>query len=1066
MKPGRVLIILAIIIGVIIVVLATGYGWWLGQIIYGSVYNDKAGVGFWETWTLDWRIFTASALLAFLSILTIPWRSSFISFMSALSQSGPVNKTLEIPTAILWRVLQFGGFFLFYVATGGYSLTGQNVAFLMFLSDNGSISLSAGELSTLFSLPFAPNTAAEYVTSLIPALEAYQLYVGLLGTILLMSAARLALSIITDLMMTHRDSFIVVAKGLFAVSFGLGLEILGVPMWTVNAGTWMSYLALIVALVASIIGAFLFMALRLRSGDAQQRLRSKIIQLEGDLARLQGELISLRQEYETGAINAQDYRDRVQLLMEDRNHINNELRRLKLERMIPIIGSPRKFGLAAIFLVIVVVTLPAIQAFYYGIQMEGDKYLDWRFNYETAKEIEITTWAAGLQDMEILTLDDLTINATPQGEVESLTTVRQWDQTASYLRMKNQIGTNWMTLADSDIVYIKENEYWIAPLTFDVERVTSNFITQHLIYTHTEGLVVLDAYSGDIIEDDNLVALLNRTADINTYYGEGVGFSHVSFVNVPGFSEVGNVTYQGNPDYTLSGFESFFYMLTMGPEAWSFLGRDMDMLLERDVVSRVNTILLQGLKADNDPYIVVDPDGALYYAVSVFIDYRLSTGYAHEDYLRFIGVVLVDIENGNMHFYRSPAEDETFFLDSTYMEYYPWQESPDWLQSQMKWPEDLYERQLEVAYIYHVTDGLLWRSELDFHQTPEGSDTRYIIMRIGGEERFVAMHNSEFRDSAGRNLAGLYVMGCGDKEFGRLVFYKAGEEGYSTLLGPNAAQQAFETNDAVRTQLQLWGAHRYGNRLLYHLGGDLFFVVPVFLEVETSDNRVIEKLGGVGLVDAKTGERVELGSNVVEAYYKMFGLLNQTVIETGEVGIESAVFTPVTVDSGEFANLVMLFQNNDNVSHDLYLDIVVAAGNFSIQWHGSNIVPIVSPSNSTFTLDIGSVGPGDLYGTTPLVTAYLPTGLVVAQYLLQLVLRTEEGVVRRAHRVLLVDQQLRTDTGTAALLVAAKGHGALLLGEDVGSAEGYCQVGTRPHLVPLGTEYERGRGEDVVFLDL
>ena len=37
---------------------------------------------------------------------------------------------------------------------------------------------------------------------------------------------------------------------------------------------------------------------------------------------------------------------------------------------------------------------------------------------------------------------------------------------------------------------------------------------------------------------------------------------------------------------------------------------------------------------------------------------------------------------------------------------------------------------------------------------------------LGEEDRFVAMHNSEFLDSAGRNLAGLYIIGCGDKHFG------------------------------------------------------------------------------------------------------------------------------------------------------------------------------------------------------------------------------------------------------------------------------------------------------------
>lgn len=1004
MKLGRVLIVVAILAAVIITVLGTAYGWVLGQIIFQTTYEAKAGgVDFWATWTLKNNIFTASILLTILSMITLPQRSTFLSFLSGLAQTGAIPRRLELRSAVAWRVLQFGGLFVYYVATGGYSVTGQNVAFLMMLMGDGSISISPGELGTLFALPFSPGTSASSIVSIVPAMEAYQLYMGLVSTFLLFTAGRIALSVVTDLMTASRDMFVVISKGLFVVSLALILEILSVPMWTVNAGTWMSYVAIIVALGASFIGALLFMFMRVRSGDAQQRLRSKIIQLEEDLARLQGELMSLRQEYESGSIDAQDYKRRVTLLMEDRANIGNELRRLKFERLLPVFGEQRKFGAVAVLLIAVVLMLPLIQAVYYGVQMEGDKYLEWKFEYETRKEIEITTWAAGISDMEIQTLDDLTVNATPEGEVESLTTVRQWDQDASFLRMKNQIGTNWMQLADSDIVYLKGHEYWIAPLTFDVETITTSFINQHLIYTHTEGMVVLDAYSGDIVENDNLIALLNRSESVDTYYGEGRGFRDVVFVNVAGFNEVGNTTFTGNADYTLNGFESFFYMLTMGPDAWSFLGREMDLLVQREVLSRVQAIMLQGLRVDTDPYIVVAPNGALSYAVSVFVDYPLATGYAHENYMRFIGVVLVDIETGVLSFYQSPDAGGAFFLDNTYMTYYDWLEAPAWLQSQMKWPEDLYERQLDVAYVYHVADGYVWQGGYDFHESPEGSDTRYIIMRIGGEERFVAMHNSEFKEAAGRNLAGIYVMGCGNKEFGILRFYKAGELGFSTLLGPSAAQQAFETNEVVRTQLQLWGAHRYGNRLLYHLGGDLFFVVPVFLEVETSvQNIVIEKLGGVGLVDAGTGERVTLGSNVVEAYYEMFGLLNQTTVGSGEVGFESAIFSPVAVESGQSSSLVTLLTNNDNVSHDLTLEIVVNTGNFSVNWHGGNVAPVENPTNTTFTLSIGTVGPGDFYGTSPLVTVVLPSGLVVAQYLVQLILKTEEGVVDTVSLILTV----------------------------------------------------------------
>ena len=1003
MRYLRIIIILAIVAVVGTIIAATVYGWVLGQSIYVSVYDNKANVNFWNTWTLNNNIFTASLLLALLSSVFTFWtRSTFLSFVSALSQTGAQLKTLDIKTGVLWRLLEIGAFFLYYVSTGGYSITGQNVAFLMMLMGDGSISIAPDQVATMFSLPFAPGTSAASIQTLIPAMEAYQLYVGLISTVLVATAARLVLTIITDLMLQRRDIFVIISKGLLVVALAVGLEILNVPMWTVNAGTWMSYLALLIALGASLVGSVVFMVVRVRSGDVRQRLRSKIASLEGDLARLQGELLSLRQEYEAGAISAEDYRKRVNLLMEDRVNIANELRRLKLERLIPIGGSQRSFALAAGFLIVIVIALPIIQGFYYGIQMEGDRYIDWKFNLETTKEIEITNWAAGLSDFEVKQLDDLTVNATPESEVESLTTVRQWDQTASYLRMRNQIGTNWMQLADSDIVYLKGHEYWIAPLTFDVGATWTSFINQRILYTHTEGLVVLDAFSGELVEDAALISLFNRSADINFYYGEGTGFRDVVFVNVPNFQEVGNTTFSGTPDYTLSGFESFFYIMTLGPEAWSYIGRDMDMLVERDVLSRVQSILLQGLNVDNDPYIVIDDNGNIFYAVSIFIDYHLATGYAHENYMRFMGVALVDIESGEIGFYESPTASDGLFLDNTYRNYYDWQETPDWLHAQLKWPEDLYERQLETIYITHVDDGEQWSTGVDFHQSPEESDTRYVIMNIEGEERFVAYHNSEFRLSEAHNLAGIYIMGCGDTEFGRFTFYKAGEDGFSDWLGPNAAIQAFETNDVVRTQLQLWGEHRYGNRLLYHLGGDLFFVIPVFLEVETSVNRVIQKLGGVGLVDVETGDRVELGESVVEAYYKMFGLLNQTIIEEGEVGFENVVFDPLTIDSGDFANLVALMRNNDNVTHHLYLDIVTATGNFTVNWHGSDIVPTINPTNSTFTLDIGDVGAGDLYGTAPLVTAYLPTGIVLAQYLVQIILRTEEGIVDQFNLLLTV----------------------------------------------------------------
>ena len=226
MKRGRVLIVVAILAAVIITVLGTGYGWVLGQIIFQSTYDAKAGgIDFWATWTLKNNIFTASLLLTILSMITLPQRSTFLSFLSGLAQTGAIPRRLELRSAIAWRVLQFGGLFVYYVATGGYSVTGQNVAFLMMLMGDGSISISSGELTTLFALPFSPGTSASSIVSIVPAMEAYQLYMGLISTFLLFTAGRVALSVVTDLMTARRDMFVVISKGLFVVSLALVLEI-------------------------------------------------------------------------------------------------------------------------------------------------------------------------------------------------------------------------------------------------------------------------------------------------------------------------------------------------------------------------------------------------------------------------------------------------------------------------------------------------------------------------------------------------------------------------------------------------------------------------------------------------------------------------------------------------------------------------------------------------------------------------------------------------------------------------------------------------------------------------
>ena len=67
MRYLRIIIVIIIIAAVGILAGGAAYGWWLGQNIYIDTYAAKSGVRFWDTWTLENNVFTASLLLAILS---------------------------------------------------------------------------------------------------------------------------------------------------------------------------------------------------------------------------------------------------------------------------------------------------------------------------------------------------------------------------------------------------------------------------------------------------------------------------------------------------------------------------------------------------------------------------------------------------------------------------------------------------------------------------------------------------------------------------------------------------------------------------------------------------------------------------------------------------------------------------------------------------------------------------------------------------------------------------------------------------------------------------------------
>jgi hypothetical protein len=493
----------------------------------------------------------------------------------------------------------------------------------------------------------------------------------------------------------------------------------------------------------------------------------------------------------------------------------------------------------------------------------NNNWTDYEWKPMTMKEIQTTRWAAGLENVVAEPLSSL-----PAGNTSMIVSlVRQWDHDASYTKMKNQIGVNWMQLSESHIIYLNGHEYWAAPTTINYP--TEDWISHSLIYTHAARIIVIDSHTGEYVSAQKAFGV---KAEPSIYYGEKL--TDDVYVHVGGFEEIGNASYTGEPDYVLSGWQRTLWFLVKESQvgfAFSPPQDDVMMLHNRDVHQRIEDILIGGLTTDRASYLVTDGN-RIYYLVQVYTNYPIHSGFSGSNYLRFFGVVLVDIEDGRMYPYLIAKPDG--FLVDFYTKYYSsWKAPPEWLVSQLRYPEDLLGThdnpgQLDVAFKYHVSDPFVWRSGSDFYERPEATEVLYILETFGNRADFVGLQLVEYQASPGRNLAGMFIA-YGSDQLGKLNLYRISNS-TTQLIGPSAALQAVETDDYVRTQLTLLPNYRLGNILLYLIGDRLYYFIPVYINTEVQ-NAVITKMAFVTVVDAMTGARVAVGADSSQAYYAISG---------------------------------------------------------------------------------------------------------------------------------------------------------------------------------------------------
>lgn len=313
------------------------------------------------------------------------------------------------------------------------------------------------------------------------------------------------------------------------------------------------------------------------------------------------------------------------------------------------------------------------------------------------------------------------------------------------------------------------------------------------------------------------------------------------------------------------------------------------VLINRNIREIVNGVA-PFLTYDQDPYVVVDTEGRLYWMMDAYTQSSYFPYSTHHDvggnsinYIRNSVKVTIDAYNGTVRFYVFDSQDPliaayrrifpNLFLDASQM--------PSDLRSHIRYPETLVRAQGEVYGLYHTQNPKVffqredvWSVAQHITLNSEGKresapfDPYFVLLQLpGGQQKNEFVLILPFTPANRNNMIG-WMAGRSDGEnYGKLLVYNFPE---SRLIdGPVQIEARIDQNADLAGQFTLWNQQGSrvirGHLLVIPLGRSLLFVEPIYLQAERSP------MPELRLVVLATQEKLAYGQTFAEAMNNLFG---------------------------------------------------------------------------------------------------------------------------------------------------------------------------------------------------
>lgn len=456
---------------------------------------------------------------------------------------------------------------------------------------------------------------------------------------------------------------------------------------------------------------------------------------------------------------------------------------------------------------------------------------------------------------------------------ETIENVRLWDPRLlidTYKQLQ-QIRT-YYEFYDVDVDrYMIDNEYRqvmlsARELTQRLPQGANNWVNRHLQYTHGYGAVAnLVARQGTEGSPEFLVRDLPPVASDSSlavdnpaiYYGERVPTyrlvsTSAQELDYPKGDENVYTSYDGEGGIPLGGFWKqllfAYYTGDFNILLTDYLTDESQIQIWNSLSERVRRIA-PFLKFDGDPYFVLSDDRQYWiqdaYTTTQSFPYsepiRDQSGYQGTRYIRNSVKIVVDAYSGDVSFYVTNVDDP---IIDTYQNafpglFQPLDAMPDGLQSHIRYPQDLFEMQIEKYARYHMTTPQVFYNNEDLWTRPLEQyagrqrlmEPYYIMTKLPGQEKQQFMLMTPMTPENRDNMISWIAAKSDPPNYGELVVYKLPKE--RLIYGPNQVESRIDQDTEISRQLSLWDQRGSnvirGNLIVVPIEESFLYVEPIFL---------------------------------------------------------------------------------------------------------------------------------------------------------------------------------------------------------------------------------------------